>query len=69
MNDRAESLADQVTQLRRELSLAEEGLAKATQEIKELKDRLAKIAAFDPGKFRPLEDEITIWKLATGSEP
>lgn len=32
-HDRAEALADQVTQLRRELSLAEEGLANYQQEV------------------------------------
>lgn len=93
-HDRAEALADQVTRLRRELSLAEEGLANYAQEVERLtkerdkyketlricsreserqlreenerlREALTKIAAYDPGKFRPLEDEIAIWRLAT----
>jgi hypothetical protein len=42
-HDRAEALADQVTQLRRELSLAEEGLANATQEIEQFRKALEMI--------------------------
>lgn len=33
--------------------------------LSKLRAALTKIAAYDPGKFRPLEDEIAIWKLAT----
>jgi len=35
------------------------------EEHKRLREALTKIAAFDPGRFRPLVDEIAIWKLAT----
>jgi hypothetical protein len=28
-------------------------------------DALRKIAEFDPGEFRSLEDEVAIWKIAT----
>jgi hypothetical protein len=45
-HDRAEALADQVTQLRRELSLAEEGLANAVQEIEQLKDHMRNVAGW-----------------------
>lgn len=34
-------------------------------EIERLRDALQKIAAYSPGNFRPLEDEIAIWRLAT----
>lgn len=30
-----------------------------------LRAALQKIVAYDPGKFRPLEDEIAIWGIAT----
>ena len=42
MSDRAEALADQVTQLRRELSLAEEGLANYQLEVERLRTEILK---------------------------
>lgn len=34
-------------------------------EIERLRAALKKIMEYDPGQFRPLEDEIAIWRLAT----
>jgi hypothetical protein len=34
-------------------------------EIERLRSALIAIAAYDPGVFRPLVDEVAIWKLAT----
>lgn len=61
-HDRAEALADQVTQLRRELSLAEEGLANATQEIEAAKhdiERLMAVASAEATEAERLRYEIS----------
>ncbi len=36
-------------------------------EYDRLQEALQKIAAYNPGQFRPLSDEIEIWKLATNA--
>jgi len=35
------------------------------RQLGEANEALAKIAAYDPGVFRPLADEIAIWRIAT----
>ena len=35
------------------------------ERIRELEQALQKIAAFDPGNFRTLEEECEIWRIAT----
>lgn len=56
--DRMERAAEHVEQ-------ANELCRLASLEIERLKEALRKIAAYPPGDFRGLEDEIAIWKIAT----
>lgn len=67
-----DELGRECTRLTADLALAQ-GLATSRNErialIADERDRLRKaleaIAAFNPGEFRPLADEVAIWKQAT----
>lgn len=54
---------DERYRMNRALQLSQTEISNTTEERYRI--ALVAIAAFPPGDFRPLEDEVKIWKLAT----
>lgn len=59
------SYAQENEQLCGDLSLAKRALEDLAQANGRFRAALEKIMDYDPGQFRPLEDETAIWRLAT----